>query len=135
MMSVSLCSGALIWILYIFKQIEDNGNSDEANNLKKIWQKERQGKKKELLEFYKEVVQTLEEVSEKEDTDIVPGNFILLHFTCNYLCMGQLNGILATNPLVNFFLVPSMQLACTQYLHLGVSHPIQVFCCVLVSFS
>ena len=57
------------------------------DNLKKVWKKERQGKKKQLIAFYKEVVQTLEEVLEKQDTDIVQGIFYLIWFLNYFLSM------------------------------------------------
>ena len=76
-------------------------------------QNDRLGYKKQLLAIYKSVGQTLEEESERQDTDIVQGQF-------NYLCTGQLKSILLTIAFV-FFVCPACNLhapsTCSQVYH------------------
>ena len=48
----------------MFKQIEDAGGMDEAESLRSLWKREKTGKKAELLTFYRETTQTLEEVTD-----------------------------------------------------------------------
>ena len=46
---------------------------DEADSLRSVWKRERTGKKTQLLTFYREATQTLEEVSEKYSNGIMRG--------------------------------------------------------------